>query len=99
MELVARKIGFGFYGISTFVGYLIPNPFLYKQIVSLLTIQFSMSTQLNCEKHFYCGDLGINNKTPNRMLTRRLPHTECINASPCIRLHAFIRLKIRKKEK
>ena len=29
----------------------------------------------------YCGDLGINNKTPNRMLTRRLPHTKCINAS------------------
>ena len=21
---------FGFYGISTFVGYLMPNPFLYK---------------------------------------------------------------------
>ena len=21
---------FGFYGISTFVGYLLPNPFLYK---------------------------------------------------------------------
>ena len=46
-----------------------------------------------------CGDLGINNKTPNRMLTRRLPHTKCINASPRIRLHASIRLKIRKKRK
>ena len=46
------------------------------------------------------GDLRINNKTPNRMLTRRLPHTKCINASPRIRLHASIRLKkIRKKEK
>ena len=22
---------FGFYGISTFAGYLMPNPFLYKQ--------------------------------------------------------------------
>ena len=28
-----------------------------------------------------CGDLGINNKTPNLMLTRRLSHTKCINAS------------------
>ena len=31
-----------------------------------------------------CGDLGINNKTPNRMLTRRLSHAKCINASLCI---------------
>ena len=46
-----------------------------------------------------CGDLGINNKTPNRMLTPRLSHTKCINASPRIRFHASIRLKIRKKEK
>ena len=45
-----------------------------------------------------CGDLGINNKTPNRILTRRLPDTKCINASPRIRLHASIRLKIRKKK-
>ena len=28
-----------------------------------------------------CGDLGINKKTPNRMLTRRLSHTKCINES------------------
>ena len=46
-----------------------------------------------------CGDLRINNKTPNRMLTCRLPHTTCINASPRIRFHASIRLKIRKKRK
>ena len=46
----------------------------------------------------YCGDLGINNKTPNRMLTRRLPHTKCINASPRIRLHASIRLKSEKRK-
>ena len=45
-----------------------------------------------------CGDLGINSKTPNRILTRRLPDTKCINASPRIRLHASIRLKIRKKK-
>ena len=33
---------FGFYGISTFVGYLIPNPFLYKFSVLFQTIQFSI---------------------------------------------------------
>ena len=35
----------GFYGISTFIGYLIPNPFLYKSIL-FQTVQFSISTQL-----------------------------------------------------
>ena len=29
---------FGFYGISTFVGYLMLNPFLYKQTVLFQTI-------------------------------------------------------------
>ena len=43
----------GFYGISTFLGYLMPNPFLYKYSVLFQTIQFSMSTQFNCQKHFY----------------------------------------------
>ena len=43
----------GFYGISTFVGYLMPNPFLYKYSVLFQTIQFSMSTQFNYQKHFY----------------------------------------------
>ena len=33
---------FRFYGISAFVGYLMPNPFLYK--VLLQTIQFSVKT-------------------------------------------------------
>ena len=37
---------------------------------------------------YISGDLGINSKTPNRILTRRLPDTKCINASPRIRLHA-----------
>ena len=45
-----------------------------------------------------CGDLGINKKTPNRILTRRLPDTKCINASPRIRLHASIRLKSEKRK-
>ena len=40
-----------------------------------------------------CGDLGINSKTPNQILTRRLPDTKCINASP--RIHP---VKIRKKK-
>ena len=30
---------FGFYGISTIVDYLMPNPFLYKQTVLFQTIQ------------------------------------------------------------
>ena len=34
---------FGFYGISTFVGYLMPNPFLYKESVLFQTIQFSQT--------------------------------------------------------
>ena len=45
-----------------------------------------------------CGDLGINSKTPNRILTRRLPDTKCINALPRIRLHASIRLKSEKRK-
>ena len=35
---------FVFYGISTVVGYLIPNPILYKQLVLFQTIQFSVNT-------------------------------------------------------
>ena len=38
----------GFYGISTFVGYLTPNPFLMK-LVLLQTTQFSISTQFKCK--------------------------------------------------
>ena len=43
----------GFYGISTFVGYLTPNPFLCKKSVLFQTFHFSVSTLFNCEKHFY----------------------------------------------
>ena len=35
----------GFYGISTFVGYLMPNPFLCELSVLFKTIQLSISTQ------------------------------------------------------
>ena len=41
----------GFYGISTFVGYLMPNPFLYKYTVLFRTIKLSISTQFNCQKN------------------------------------------------
>ena len=44
---------FGFFGISTFVGYLMPNPFSYKYTVLFQTIQFSISTQFNYQKHSY----------------------------------------------
>ena len=47
------KTGFGInvgwlfeiYDISTFVGYLMPNPFLYKSSVLFQTTQFSISMQ------------------------------------------------------
>ena len=42
-----------FYGIPTFVGYLMPNPFLYKQTVLFQIIQFSISAQFICQNHFY----------------------------------------------
>ena len=39
--------------MAYFVGYLMPNPFLYKQRVLFQTIQFNISIQFNCQKHFY----------------------------------------------
>ena len=35
---------FGYYGLSTFAGYIMPNPFLYKLTVLIQTIQFRIST-------------------------------------------------------
>ena len=46
-------LGFGlvwFYGISTIVGYLMPNPFLYMYAVLFQIIQFNLSTQFKCQK-------------------------------------------------
>ena len=43
----------GFYCRSNFVGYLRPNPFLFKLSVLFQMIQFSMITQFNCQKHFF----------------------------------------------
>ena len=42
----------GFYGISTYVGYLMPDPFLFKLSVLFQTIYLSMSTQF-VKKLFY----------------------------------------------
>ena len=44
------------YGISTFVGYLMPNPFLYKSVL-FQTIQFSISTQFTCQNSFILSNL------------------------------------------
>ena len=44
---------FRFYDISTFISHLMPNPFLYEWSVLFQTIQFSISTQFICQKHFY----------------------------------------------
>ena len=41
------------YGITTFVGYLMLNPFLYKWTVLFQTIRFRKSTLFNCQKYFY----------------------------------------------
>ena len=41
-----------FYGISTFIGYFNAKS-IFMQIVLFQAIQFSMSTQFNCQKHFY----------------------------------------------
>ena len=38
---------FGFHGISTFLVYLMPNPFLYKSTVLFQSVQFSISTQFS----------------------------------------------------
>ena len=40
----------GFHGMSTFIGYFMPNLFLYKQSVLFQTIK--LSTQFNCQKTF-----------------------------------------------
>ena len=46
-DILFSLVWFWFYGISTIVGYLMPNPFLYKLRVLFQTIQFRISTQFN----------------------------------------------------
>ena len=41
------------FGVSKFVGYLMPNPFLYKWSVLLQTIRFNMCAKFIRQKHFY----------------------------------------------
>ena len=53
MHSLMRLVGWVFYGISTFVVYLMQNPFLYEYSVLLQTVQFSMSTNFNCQKYFF----------------------------------------------
>ena len=44
----------GFYGISTFVGYFNAKSIFYvNNLFYLKTIQFSISTQFNCQKHLF----------------------------------------------
>ena len=54
------KYGFGiwfglvwFHGTTTIIGYLMPNPFLYIETFPFKTIQFSISTQFQCQKQLY----------------------------------------------
>ena len=39
-----EKVWFSFYGTSTILGYIMPNPFLYIKTVLFQTVQFSIST-------------------------------------------------------
>ena len=49
----------GFYGISTFKGYLTPNPFLCKQAVLFQTIHFSIGTQFKCKHSLIVKNISI----------------------------------------
>ena len=51
-----------FYDISTIVGYLIPNPFLYIKTVLFQTIQFSSSMQFKWQKQIYFKLFSLVNK-------------------------------------
>ena len=51
-----------FYGISTVIGYLKANPFLYIWRVLFQTIQFSKRTQFKCQKQFYFKLFSLVNK-------------------------------------
>ena len=48
----------GFYGISTFVGYLMPNLF-FIQIVLFQTIQFRISMQFKCKYSLIVKNISI----------------------------------------
>ena len=47
---------FLFYGMWTLVGYLMPNPFLYKEIIRIQTIQFSISIKYRYQNSSISND-------------------------------------------
>ena len=51
----ANKTGrlVGFYGISTFVRYLMRNLFSFEESILFQAIHFTMSTQFNCKKKYF----------------------------------------------
>ena len=53
----------GFYGISNFVGYSMPNPFLYKSVLFQKN-HFSISTQFNCQ-NIFISSYSVYSKTSN----------------------------------
>ena len=75
---------FGFYGISTFVDYLMPNSFLYIWTVLFQTIQFSISTQFSCQKHFYFKLFSF---------VRGYPHGVVVNTMDCGTVVSEFKLK------
>ena len=50
LELIKHR---WLYGISTFIGYLMPNSFSYNESVLFQKIQFSISTLFKMSKEFY----------------------------------------------
>ena len=45
--------------MSTFIGFLMPNAFLFEQTVLFQTMQFSISTRFNCQRHVYFKLFGL----------------------------------------
>ena len=65
LYIYIKYIGFGlvgFYGISTIVGYFMPNPFLYISTVLFQTIRFSINAQFKYQKHFFFSLFSLINK-------------------------------------
>ena len=68
-----------YYDISTFVGYSMPNLCLYKLSVLFQTIQFSISTQFDYQKHSissYSVQSNSSNSTIHFSISTVLVHTQ-----------------------
>ena len=61
-RMINPKFMVWFYGISTTIGYLMPNPFLYLLTVLFQTIQLSISKHFKCQKYFYFKLFSLVNK-------------------------------------